>query len=189
MNLFVKPSLYVKDKNSKKKNKEILSLIKEKLENSAFYTEESVKLILNKLKHHNFCETSIQVILKQFREEPCLNLEEKKQYGINTHQKINKNYFNLLTEVGKHQEYILTDLENIILSSEHKIHNKYELLECKALGIKNVQISCCNDDRDCPAVKKYCNRIYPINAVPELPLPECTADVCRCIYLSVISEC
>lgn len=186
MIFFDKPSLYIQDKNAKKKNKEILILIKDKLEKSVFYTTESKEYILNKLAPCNFIETSIQVILKQFREEPCLSLDEKKLYGINTRQKINKTYFNLLSEQGKHQEYILIDLENIILSSEQKIHNKYQLLEYKSLRINKVQISCCNDDRDCPAVKKYCNKVYSINNVPELPLPECNADVCRCLYLSVI---
>ncbi len=187
MALFVKSSLYVRDKNAKIKNKEILTLINEKLENNKFYTDEAKSYILQRLVHCNFVETSIQGILKQFREEPCLELEEKKRYGINTRQKINKNYFNLLSECGKHQEYVLIDLENIILSSQNKIYNKYQLLEFKSLGIKNIQIACCNDDRDCPAVKKYCDKSYPINKVPELPLPECNADVCRCIYLSVIS--
>ena len=188
MNLFVKPSIIVKDSHEKQKNKEILEMIKCKIENNDNYTENCIKYILKTLSKVNFITSSAQIILKQFREEPCIGLEEKKQYKINTRQKVNKDFFNLLTDKGKHQEYILLELENIILSSKFKINNIYELREYKKLGIKYVKIECCNDDRDCPAVKKYCNKEFELSQVPELPLPECTADLCRCIYSAIISD-
>ena len=188
MNLFVKPSIHVKDSHEKQKNKEILEMIKSKIENNDNYTENCIKYILKILSRENFIMSSVQIVLKKFREEPCIGLEEKKQYKINTRQKVNKDFFYLLTDKGKHQEYILLELENIILSSTHKINNEYELRDLKKLGVKYVTIECCNDDRDCPAVKKYCNKEFKINQVPELPLPECTADLCRCIYSPIISN-
>ena len=188
MSLSIGSSIYVKDSHEKQKNKEILELIKSKIENNDNYTKNCIEYILKILSHVNFIESSVKNILRQFREEPCLELEEKKKYKINTRQKVNKYFFNLLTEKGKHQEYILLELEKIILSSEFKINNIYELRECKELGIKYVKIECCNDDRDCPVVKKYCNKEFELSQVPELPLPECTADLCRCIYLPIISD-
>ena len=186
MNIINKPSLYIDDPNVEEKNKEILALLYSKLCNSDFYTEECIEFIVGILSNKNIVESSIQVLLKSFREEPCVQLEEKKLFKINTRQKINKKFFDLLSEKGKHQEYVIMNLENIILSSVHKIQNKYKLIEYKALGIKEVEILCCNDDRDCPAVKKHCNKKYPINHVPELPLDECTAELCRCCYVSII---
>jgi hypothetical protein len=188
MKIFSRPSLYVKDPHENQKNKEIYELIKSKISNSENYTDECVKFILKKISKVNFIESSSQIIIKNFREEPCVSLEEKKQYNINSRQKINKEFFDLLSEKGKHQEYILLGLENIILSSIHKINNTYELHNMKKMGIKYVTIECCNDDRDCPAVKKYCNKEFKINQVPDLPLPECTADLCRCFYSSIISD-
>lgn len=188
MSVSIASSIYVKDPHEKQKNKEILELIKSKIENNENYTDNCIDYILKILSQVNFIESPVQNILKQFRKEPCLELEEKKKYKINTRQKVNKVFFNLLTEKGKHQEYILLELENIILSSEFKINNIYELRECKELGIKYVKIEGCNDDRDCPVVKKYCNKKFELSQVPELPLPECTADLCRCMYLPVISN-
>ncbi len=188
MNLFIRPSVHVTDPHEKQKNKDIFNLIKTKIQNNELYTEECVKYILKILSKSNFVTSSNQVILKKFREEPCLTLEEKKEYKINTRQKVNKEFFNLLSDKGKHQEYILNDLEIIIISSCHKINNTYSLQDFKKSGIKYVTIECCNDDRDCPAVKKYCNREFKINQVPDLPLPECTAEYCRCMYSPILSN-
>lgn len=188
MSLSIDSSIYVKDPHEKQKNKEILELIKSKIENNENYTKDCIEYILKILSQVNIIESSVQYILRKFREEPCLELEEKKKYKINTRQKINKDFFYLLTEKGKHQEYILLELENIILSSEFKINNSYELREYKKLGIKYVKIEYCNDDRDCPAVKRYCNKKFELRQVPSLPLPECTADLCRCIYSPIISD-
>ncbi len=188
MNIFSRPSLYVKDPHEKQKNKEIFELIKSRISNNDNYSDDCVKFIIKKLTKVNILESSGQGIIKSFREEPCVSLEEKKQYNINPRQKINKEFFDLLSEKGKHQEYILLYLENIILSSKYKINNKYDLRNMKKMGVKYVTIECCNDDRDCPAVKKLCNKEFKINQVPELPLPDCNSDLCRCNYSAVISN-
>ena len=40
----------------------------------------------------------------------------------------------------------------------------------------------------CEAVVKQFASEYPANAVPSLPLPECTSDRCQCKYVPVGSE-
>ncbi len=179
-------AIRVKDRYEKEKNSDIRKLISSKLTNNELYTEKCVKFIIGFISRHNFVTSDTEILLQKFRKETCVTLEEKKKYGIKTRQKINKRFFDLLSEKGKHQDYILKDLRNMFYSSKHFIFNKYEIIECKSLGIREVKISCCNDDRNCPYIEKYRNKKYPIDEAPELPLPECTADFCRCMYLPVI---
>jgi hypothetical protein len=40
----------------------------------------------------------------------------------------------------------------------------------------------------CEAVLKQFASEYPANAVPSLPLPQCTSDRCQCKYVSIGSE-
>ena len=187
MDKFEKNPFLIIHPYEKEMNAEILCLITSRINNNAFYTEKCVKYILQQISNHNFVTGYTENLIKQFRKKPCVNLEEKKRYHINTRQKINKTFFDLLTEEGKHQGYVLSDLRNIIYSSKSKILNKYHLFELKSLDIKEVEISCCEDDNTCMNRKKYCNRRYLIDEVPELPLEGCTAGFCVGSYLPVIN--
>jgi hypothetical protein len=48
----------------------------------------------------------------------------------------------------------------------------------KEMGLKKVK-----DERDCKAIKRF-RKVWPIDEVPELPLPNCKADYCRCTYVA-----
>ena len=76
MHLFFNQSLYVRDSNEKLKNKEILDLIKDNLQNNNLYSDEGKSYIIKQLSHQDFVGSSIQVILKPFRTEPCVSLDE-----------------------------------------------------------------------------------------------------------------
>lgn len=116
-----------------------------------------------------------------FDKENCLTLEEKKALNLNTRRKYSRELINALTEKGLAAENPNDLLKNIWLGTSFKISRKYELQRLKALGLKYVQISNCNDERDCKAIKR-CKKRWLIDKVPELPLPGCNAEYCRCSY-------
>lgn len=118
-----------------------------------------------------------------FNKEDCLTLEEKKELGLNTRRKYSRELINALTKKGLTAENPNILLENIWLAAFHKVSRKYELQRLKDLGVKYVQILDCNDERDCKAIKK-CKKRWLIDEVPELPLPNCNADYCRCSYIA-----
>jgi hypothetical protein len=87
------------------------------------------------------------------------------------------------TEKGIKEPYPKEIFKNIFYKNFHKIHRKYDLKDMKNCGITKVKIEDCGDDRDCNAVKRL-KKIWAINEVPELPLPQCKADYCRCCYIA-----
>jgi hypothetical protein len=53
----------------------------------------------------------------------------------------------------------------------------------KNLGLKTVKIEDCGDERDCSKIKRL-KKVWPIDQVPDLPLPGCTAKYCRCSFIA-----
>ena len=116
-----------------------------------------------------------------FDKKDCLTLEEKKQLSLNTRAKYSRELINGLTEKGLATEDPNELVKNTWLANFHKISRKYKLQELKKLGIQYVKIRTCEDERDCKAVK-LCKKRWPIDEVPELPLPKCNAPYGRCDY-------
>jgi hypothetical protein len=115
--------------------------------------------------------------------DDCLSLEEKKALGLNSRQKFSREFIDALSEKGMSHPDPKDILKVIYLKHFHSIHRKYELLRMKRIGIKTVKIEDCGDERDCKAIKRL-KKVWPIDEVPELPLPGCTAEYCRCTYIS-----
>ncbi len=122
-----------------------------------------------------------------FNKNDCLTLEEKKNLNLNTRAKYSRELIDGLTEKGitaaKNQNFI----EDMFLRNFHNVSRKCELEQLKETGLKYVIISNCNDERDCKAVGLLKKR-WLIDEVPELPLPECNAEYCRCIYMADTNE-
>lgn len=58
---------------------------------------------------------------------------------------------------------------------------KRNLAEFRAAGVRKIQISD-GGDSSCPACREAASRLYPVDQVPELPLPTCThTSGCRCV--------
>ena len=122
-----------------------------------------------------------------FNKNDCLTLEEKKALGLNTRRKYSRELINVLTPKGLSSENPNKLLENIWYANYNKVSRKYELNRLKALGLKYVEILDCCDEKDCKAIRR-CRKIWLIDEVPELPLPGCDADYCRCSYIAYDKE-
>lgn len=63
---------------------------------------------------------------------------------------------------------------------------KATLRGCREAGVKQVEVVAAEDDRTCEAVWEYDAKYFDIEAVPDLPVPGCDAEYCRCVYAAVI---
>lgn len=152
---------------------------------SGFFKEEFIPILSEKIK--NISKVGYGY-LDPFDKTVCLTLEEKKSLNLNTRAKYSKELINGLTEkgileVGNNRDFV----KNMFLRNSHKVSRKYELKRLKEMGIKKVVLLDCNDERDCKAIKRLKKR-WNIDEVPELPLPQCTAEYCRCMYIADDSE-
>ena len=91
-----------------------------------------------------------------------------------------------LSALGLQQEKPGDILKYIHLQNQNKLYRKRALAEMKRDGVKKVEISIWDDDGDCPKIQKL-KKVWPIDKVPDFPLPGCTAKYCRCEYLPVDS--
>ena len=152
---------------------------------SGFFKEEFIQFLSEKIK--SICKIGYGYS-DPFDKKDCLTLEEKKSLNLNTRAKYSRELINGLTEkgileAGKNKDFV----KNMFLRNFHKVSRKHELLRLKDLGIKKVTIEDCCDERDCKAIKRL-KKHWNIDEVPELPLPQCTAEYCRCMYIAEDSE-
>lgn len=174
----------------KYKYKEIAEKTIEQIKDSGYFKDEFIPVLSEKIR----ASTQDGGYPNVFNKEDCLTLEEKRALGLNTRRKYPRELINNLTPKGLESENPNALIENIWQSNFNiwqsnfnKVSRKYELNRLKALGLKYVVIDDCGDERDCKAVK-HCKKRWPIDEVPELPLPGCDAEYCRCMYVADESD-
>ncbi len=57
----------------------------------------------------------------------------------------------------------------------------------KDMDVK-MDIIFAEDERTCQAVRTYDGKAFEPGEVPELPVPGCDAETCRCIYGNVLGD-
>ena len=115
-----------------------------------------------------------------FSYEDCLALEEKKALGLNTRKKFSRELIDCLSPKGLQYDEPREILKNIWLKNYFAVYRKHDLEKLKKLGTKTVEISC-GYGLACEPVKRI-EKVWLIENVPELPLPDCTAVYCSCSY-------
>jgi hypothetical protein len=164
----------------KEKFNEIVNRTIEEITNCGFFKPEKISLLAEKINKIAVPGCGYQ---DPFSYDDCLSLDEKKSLGLNTRQKFSRDFIDCLSPQGLKHKNPKDILEVLWLKSYHAVHRRFDLLRMKKIGIKKVEISPCDDERDCSKIKNF-KKIWPIDEVPELPLPGCTADYCRCSYFS-----
>jgi hypothetical protein len=171
--------------NPPKKNeilrKETLEGMMEDIKNSGFFKSEMygvLEKIIPKVGGYNN---------DPFSYDDCLSDEEKKVLRIDTEYKVSRQMVECMSEKGLSQK----DPRNIIpimyFMNFFAVSRKYNLFALKARGVKKVKIVNMGGELDCEAVKTH-ERIFPIDDVPMLPLPQCNAPYCRCEYVADDNE-
>jgi hypothetical protein len=154
---------------------ETLERMMRDIESCGFFKPEKfadLKLIIRKVGGYNN---------DPFSYEDCLLFAEKEELRIDTDHKVSREMVECMTPKGLSQR----DPHNIIAAIYYMnffaVTRKYQLLELRARGVRNVEIISLGGDLDCRAVGKA-KRKYPLEEVPLLPLSRCDAPYCRCEY-------
>lgn len=168
-------------------NEEIIKLLEGSIITSGFFRAEKIPELIAKLKGGAipFGRTNTRVA---FEGDTFLTVEEKKALGLNTRMKYSKKFIEYFdTSAFKAIEPKAT-LECMHLDAFHRVSRKKQLLRLKKLGfVKQVKIVPTGDGGDCGRIKRF-KKIYSIEEVPELPLPDCDARFCRCMYQAIIPD-
>ena len=114
-----------------------------------------------------------------------LSLEEKRQHEIRANAKVSKQYLLSLTAEGK-KEPIRAAITVVsrILHKRNLQNQKEDILKTEKLGIEmEAEFICARDDRTCKAALALDGKRFAKDEAPDLPLPDCDADYCRCLFL------
>jgi hypothetical protein len=168
-------------------NEEVMKLLESTILASGLFVAEKVPELVAKLRGASspFARLNTKVA---FEGNEILTVEEKRALGLNTRMKYTKDFTEYF-DPG-----ILKTIEpkaillNMHLSAYHRVARQRDLLKLRDLGfVKQVTIVPVGDAGDCGKVKRL-KKTYSLEAVPELPLPDCTAPFCRCMYEPVIPD-
>jgi hypothetical protein len=118
-----------------------------------------------------------------FSYEDCLFFEEKNALRIDTDHKVSREMVDCMTPRGLSQRDPHNIIPAIYYMNFFAVTRKYQLIELRARGVKNVEIVSLGGELDCKAITKF-KRQYPLDQVPLLPLPRCDAPYCRCEYVA-----
>ena len=173
-------------KTDKKMNDELHERMIHDIQESGFFKPEKLVEISKRIK--KFYRMDVYERGDIFSYKDVLALEEKRLMGLNTREKISREMVDFLTETGKKEVGMKYFIPTLKTKYSHIIMNGYHLARYKDDGVKFIKISRMNDGRDCEASKAIDGKIYPIDEVPALPLPDCTEPYCRCMYSPLLQS-
>lgn len=168
-------------------NEEIIKLLEASIITSGFFRAEKIPELIAKLKGGAvpFGRTNTRVA---FEGDNFLTVEEKKVLGLNTRMKYSKKFIEYFDASAFKVIEPKASLERMHLDAFHRVSRKKQLIRLKKQGfVKQVKIVPTGDGGDCGRIKQF-KKIYGIEEVPELPLPDCDAQFCRCMYQAIIPE-
>ncbi len=164
------------------KNKRMVELTEQWLRECNLIIPEKVPEMMEKLMggHKSFDRVPNA---KALEGETALTVEEKKKLGLNTRMKYTHAFLNFFAAEKLKGSEPKSTISCIILNAFHKASREADIKLFRAQGfIKQVKIEC--DSDACTQVHRL-KKIHGLESVPDLPLPGCKEDFCRC-YLSPI---
>jgi hypothetical protein len=115
-----------------------------------------------------------------------LSKDEKRALGLAANAKIGSEYIEALTETGL--EYAM-QVADIVSRRYFHVLARADLLESfRKMNAWGASICGAHDDRTCDRAKELNHKIFPLDRLPALPLPECDQEYCRCTYLAVMRK-
>lgn len=168
-------------KEEENKYDSIYNLFNESLVKASFVRKESIPTLLELFKKHSGPGLHFSFD-RLFKNDPSISLEDKKKLGLNTRKKYSSRLIEIIVFEELQDRCPKELLEGLYLNAWHKIHRQEELKRMKSVGVKQVRILDCGDERDCKKIKRA-KKIFPIDEVPELPIEGCNASYCRCSYV------
>jgi hypothetical protein len=155
--------------------KETLARMVRDVEKSGYFKQEKLphlEKILAKVGGYNN---------DPFSYNDCLSVEEKEALHMNPEHKVSREMVECLSEKGLAEKEPNSIIPVIYYMNFFAVSRKYKLIELRARGVTQVEITNLGGELDCEAIQNI-ERVYPIGEAPVLPLPNCNAPYCRCDY-------
>lgn len=114
-----------------------------------------------------------------------LTHEIKRALGMRANAKLGDAYIAALTTEGKTR--IMDAAFLVIQRVMHQTNVENALEDAREFGGLLELISPA-DERTCAAALRLDGHVFAPDKAPELPLPDCDADYCRCLYAAVIPD-
>lgn len=124
-----------------------------------------------------------------------LSTDEKRQHGIRGNAKVSKEYLLSLTDEGEKDPiraaFIVVQRilhkwsmrrTEVTISNIEKLNKQTQLAKPSYLEMES-ELCCARDDRTCKAALELDGTRFPMDKTPDLPLPDCDAEYCRCLFL------
>lgn len=168
-------------------NDEVIQLLEASIRSCGLFRAEKIPELLCKLRDGSgpFARVNTDIA---FDGEQILSVEQKRALGLNTRVKYSKAFIEYFDPTSLKDIEPKSLLQAMHLSAFHRVTRKRDLIKFKELGfVKQVKIVSVGDGRDCGKIKRF-KKIHNLHQVPDLPLPGCTAQYCRCMYEAIISE-
>ena len=115
-----------------------------------------------------------------------LTADEKRALGIRANAKACRKYVDALTPLGREKPLDAGFLVVQRAMHQRAVGDPFEIF--KPGIVDEVEIMFAADNRTCDAVKKLDGKRYRQGELPRLPLADCDAEYCRCLYFSVVSD-
>ncbi|WP_175835751.1 hypothetical protein [Burkholderia multivorans] len=110
-----------------------------------------------------------------------LTVGEKRALGLNTRMKYTREFVEFFEPRALSTIEPKSLLSGILHAAFFEVARARSLARFEEAGVGFVKIQPLGDPDCCAAVKRLRKQI-PIESVPKLPLPNCTAEVCRCTF-------
>ncbi|WP_258181376.1 hypothetical protein [Burkholderia multivorans] len=159
---------------------EVTRLFQARIEASGFFVPEKIPELVSKVRGNIglFQRSSTDGATRGG--EP-LSVEEKRALGLNTRMKYTREFIEFFRpEVLPTIEpkSLLAGMQDAV---SFEVSRRRTLMRFLRVGGGFVTVEPFGDPDACAAVKRLRRRL-PLEEVPELPLPKCDADVCRCTF-------
>jgi len=165
-------------------NENVFDLLESKMRSSGYFKGDKIDILLKLIKDNSKPFSRINTKIS-FEGESLLSVEEKRNLGLNTRMKYSTEFIDCFNQSSFSEIEPKSALECMHLDAFHKMSRKREIEKFKQLGwVKKVRL---NPDNDCCRAKKL-KKIYEIDAVPDLPLPNCEEPYCRCFFEAIIPK-
>lgn len=134
-------------------------------------------------------DTGLEAVARAIRNtgDP-LSKEEKKELGLRANVKVGHTYLAALTARGREEAYNAAFLVAQRALHSHSIDGIISDARAASDIIRGLEVVAAHDDRNCSTIKAYDGKVFALDELPILPLPECDAEYCRCIFVAVTRD-
>jgi hypothetical protein len=160
---------------------DIMRLLEGTISASGYFRRETIPMLMATLKSGTapYARFNMDAI---FKGDSFLSVEEKRSLGLNTRMKYSRRFLEYWNPASFQKIEPKSTLSCMYYGAFHRVSRKNAIESYKKLGfVKTIRIH----PDDCAQIKQAKKR-HPIDRVPDLPLPECNAEFCRCSFEAVI---